>query len=182
MSTLKKIYSFLFQDIQGGILIELLRYRFFLSFPYVKIDIGVEIWDKKNKKIWRWTRIRKWAVIQDWILYIGENSNIWPYSIIFPWHKTIIGDNVLIGPGVWIFWWSHNFKSKKIKIALQWDSSQWIIIQDDVRIWNWAIILDWVNIKKGSVIGAWSVVTKNTIEYWVYVWNPAKLIYFREDT
>jgi|GEM_PF-2188657 len=51
MSTLKKIYSFLFQDIQGGILIELLRYRFFLSFPYVKIDIGVEIWDKKNKKI-----------------------------------------------------------------------------------------------------------------------------------
>lgn len=162
-----------------NIFIHILRYRNFLRFPYVKIDFWTEIWDKKNKKIWKNTWIRKWVIIQDWELEIWYNTNIWPYTCIFPWLKTKIGNNVLVGPHVWIYWWNHNYKDKYNMILDQWDSSKWITIEDDVWIWANAVILDWVIVKKWSIIWAWAIITKDTQEYSISVGNPWKILWYR---
>ncbi len=165
---------------QGNIFIHLLRYRYFLTFPLVKVDFWVEIWEKKKKIIWKRSWIRKWAILQDWNLTIWTDTNIWPYSCIFPWVWITIWNSVLMGPHVWIYGWTHNFKDKYNLIISQWDSSRWIIIQDDVWIWANAVITDWVVIKKWSIIGAWAIVTKDTEEYSISVWNPAKIIWYRK--
>lgn len=51
-----------------------------------------------------------------------------------------------------------------------------IVIEDDVWIGAGAKILDGVTLRKGSVIGAGAVVTKNTDAYCVYAGVPAKVI------
>jgi len=171
----------LFSDTHWNLVTRLTRLlRGALLFPWSYIDGHVEIWDKKNKKIWKWTWIRKWVVIQDGILKVWKNTNIWPYSTIFPWKKIVIWNNVLIWPHVWIYWWSYDFKSKESIIKQQWTSSRWIIIEDDVWIGSHSVITDWVTIKKGSVVWSWSIVTKDTQPYSISVWSPAKNIWYRK--
>ena len=51
-----------------------------------------------------------------------------------------------------------------------------LYIEDDVFIGAKAIILPGLKIKNGSVIGAGSVLTKDTEPYGIYGGNPAKFI------
>jgi acetyltransferase-like isoleucine patch superfamily enzyme len=53
------------------------------------------------------------------------------------------------------------------------------VIEDDVWIGSNAIILHGVTIKRGSVIGAGSVVTKSTEPYSISVGNPARILRYR---
>jgi acetyltransferase-like isoleucine patch superfamily enzyme len=68
-----------------------------------------------------------------------------------------------------------------------WDSERGdkykIIIEDDVWIGHGSIILSPVIIKKGSIIGAGSIVTKDVSPYSIVGGNPAKVIKqrFTED-
>jgi len=165
---------------QGNIITHLLRYRYIMSYPLVKIDFWVEIWDKRNKKIGKWSWIRKWVVIQNGNLKIGNDTHVWPYSCIFPGTGIKIGSNVLIGPHVGIYAGTHNYKDRDILISEQGDYSKGIIIHDDVWIWAGAIILDGITIRKGSVIWAWAIVTRSTEEYSISVWNPAKIVWYRQ--
>ena len=55
-----------------------------------------------------------------------------------------------------------------------------IYLDENVWIGGGATVLDGIIIKKGCVIGAGSVVTKNTEEYGIYVGNPARKIGNRE--
>lgn len=55
------------------------------------------------------------------------------------------------------------------------------IVGHDVWIGANSLILSGVNIATGSVIGAGSVVTKNTKEFGIYAGVPARLIRFRFD-
>lgn len=169
----KKIMNLVLKYKQGNILKRIFRYRYFLYYPNVRIDSWVEIWDKKKLSIWKKSWIRKWVIIQDWELNIWNNVGIWPYTCIYPWIHTNIWNNV------GIFWWNHKFKSSKEIFKKQWYDSKWIKIEDDVWIWANSVILDGVIIKKWSIIGAGSIVTKNTKEYSILVWNPAKIIWYR---
>ena len=89
--------------------------------------------------------------------------------------EIITGDNVLIGPNCVLRASDHKFRKDQI-IRNQGHVSGKIIIEDDVWLGANVIILKDVIIKKGSIIGAGSVVTKSTEEYSINAGVPAKKI------
>jgi acetyltransferase-like isoleucine patch superfamily enzyme len=89
--------------------------------------------------------------------------------------KINIGNNVLIGPNSVLRASDHNFKRDEL-IYNQGHTSGKIIIEDDVWIGANVVILKDVIIRKGSVIGAGSIVTKSTEEYSINVGIPSKKI------
>ena len=90
--------------------------------------------------------------------------------------QIIIGNNVSIAPRCILQTQNHKYIDKNILINKQGDESSNIIIQDDVWLGSNVIVLPGVTIAKGCVIGAGSVVTKDTEPYGVYVGVPAKKI------
>jgi len=56
-----------------------------------------------------------------------------------------------------------------------------VIINDDCWVGNNVVVLSGVEIGKGCVIGAGSIVTKSLPPYSICVGNPAKVINFRFD-
>lgn len=103
---------------------------------------------------------------------VGINTRCW----ISGTGEIEIGNNVLIGPHVIIHSANHNFSKKDIPILLQGHSLGKIVIEDDVWIGANATVLAGVTIKKGCVIAAGAVLSKDTIEYGIYGGVPAKLI------
>lgn len=87
-----------------------------------------------------------------------------------------IGNNVSIAHGVTIMASTHNYLSTKIPIKAQGGEDKLTTICDDVWIGAKATILAGVTIRKGCVIGANAVVTKDTPEYSVCVGIPATMI------
>lgn len=91
-----------------------------------------------------------------------------------------IGCDCSISYNVHIRTQSHNYLCKASTIRSQGLFEKDIVINDDCWIGYGAQILPGVTIAKGCVIGAGAVVTKDTIEYGVYVGVPAKLLKYRE--
>jgi acetyltransferase-like isoleucine patch superfamily enzyme len=115
--------------------------------------------------------------------YVGEGSRIWSAK------KITIGNRVLISHNVNI----HDTDGHPIdckerhKHFLQISTSghpqkdinipaKSISIEDDVWIGFNSTILKGVNIGKGAIVGASSVVTKDVMPYTVVVGNPAKFV------
>lgn len=106
---------------------------------------------------------------------IGNNSGIGINARISG--PLEIGENVMMGPDVMIYTSNHNFDSVDIPMIKQGNGQKEnVIIEDDVWIGARVIILKGVHIKKGAIIGAGSVVTKDVGEYEIVGGNPAKLI------
>ena len=100
---------------------------------------------------------------------IGDNTRIQSHSFIC--EGVTIGDNCFIGHGTMFI--NDTFKKGKIeKNRKKFLSTK---IENNVLIGTSSTIFP-VRIKKGSVIGAGSVVTKNLTKKGVYFGNPAKLI------
>ena len=114
-------------------------------------------------------------------IFIDEGSEINNYSIINGTGGVTIGKNVLIGPNVQIISYQHNYNIKFENIKFQGLKKDKIIIGDDVWIGAGSVILAGIKIAKGCVIGAGSVVTKDTKEYGVYVGVPAKFLKYRGE-
>lgn len=119
-------------------------------------------------------------------LLIGKNSFISGAKFSIS-SKVEIKDNVQIAFGTVFF--DHNSHSLNYKFRRQdlpnrlksfkdWSDvkSDNIVIEDDVWIGTNSIILKGVNLGKGSVIAAGSVVTKSTKPFHIYGGNPAKII------
>jgi len=107
---------------------------------------------------------------------IGDNTEINNFTKLDARGEIIIGNNVLIGPRVDIITYMHKYQDRDKLIKEQGDVVKDIIIEDDVWIGAGSIILAGVKIRKGAVIGAGSVVTKDVDEYSVVVGVPAKKI------
>lgn len=106
---------------------------------------------------------------------LGNHSGIGRMSEITNGVK--IGENVMIGPDVYMCTDNHNFESTEIPMRLQgFRPRKEIIIGDDVWIGAKVIILPGVSIGTGCVIGAGSVVTKSIPPWTVAAGNPAKVI------
>jgi maltose O-acetyltransferase len=111
---------------------------------------------------------------------IGDNSGIGTNCRIFG--PISIGRDVIMAPDVVILTKNHKYDRLDIPMCLQGDTEiKPVIIKDDVWIGIRSIILPGVEISKGVIIGAGSVVTKNIPEYAIVGGSPAKIIKFRYD-
>lgn len=107
---------------------------------------------------------------------MGNNCSLNPYSVLYGSGVLTIGNGVRIAASSTIVAANHIFSDRNRFIYKQGLDKQGINIEDDVWIASGVRVLDGVTIKRGCVIGANSVVTKNTEEYGIYVGVPAKLI------
>lgn len=91
-----------------------------------------------------------------------------------------MGDYVLIGSNVTISSGVHPIEGRMPPVFARPTIPKPIYIEDDVWIAAGAVILPGVRLRKGTVIGANSVVNKDTDEYGVYVGAPARKIRTRD--
>lgn len=115
-------------------------------------------------------------------IYFGDNIQINDYVHIAAGENVSIGNNVLIASKVFISDLNHGqYDLKHSDSPLSTPNSRKlstkpVIVEDNVWIGESACILAGVNIGKGSIIGALSVVTKDIPPYSIAVGSPAKVI------
>lgn len=90
-----------------------------------------------------------------------------------------IGKNCLISYGVHLRTDTHCYKDKNQLIRKQGHHEADIVIEDDVWLGYGAQVLPGVTIKRGAVIGAGAVVTKDVREFAIVAGVPAKEIKHR---
>lgn len=101
-------------------------------------------------------------------VFIGANAVMQSNS-----GEIIIGNHIAFGPGVHIFGGAHDFSTVGVYMKNNCvKNTGKIIIEDDCWIGSNVMILPKVNIGKGSVIGAGSIVTKDVPPYSIYVGTP----------
>jgi len=151
-----------------------LRDIYLVKFKWKKYTIGKNFHSGRNVVLWAKEKI----IIGD-NCYIGRNSQIES--------NVQLGNNVLIANNVaFVGKYDHHFQEigKPIRLSSQirdkdynWKGlNELIIVEDDVWIGYGSIIMSGVRIKKGSIIAAGSIVTKDIEEYSIYGGNPAKKI------
>jgi len=108
-------------------------------------------------------------------LRIGNNSGL-GVNCVVP-SDTVIGQNVMMGPNVYILSANHQFSRVDIPMCKQGHSAAMqTIIEDDIWIGRQVILTPGRKIKVGSIVAAGSVLTKDFPEYSIVGGNPAKLI------
>lgn len=115
-------------------------------------------------------------------IILGNHVSIGPNAHLDGAGGITIGNGVIMAPNVTIYSRSHNF-SENLQ-ALPFDQVMHcaeVKIGDYVWIGSHVIILPGVEIGKGCVIGAGSVVSKNIPDYGVAVGNPAKVVKYRDS-
>lgn len=110
------------------------------------------------------------------VIQIGADCSVNPYSVIYGDGGLTIGNGVRIAAHTVIIPANHIFLDPDRYIFEQGESRLGITIGDDVWLGAGVRVLDGVDIKKGTVIGAGAVVTKSTEAFGVYVGVPAKKI------
>ena len=106
-------------------------------------------------------------------LTIGENTQINRNCFINAGGGVDIGKNVLIGPHVIIYSQNHNYGDSKICISDQGYTKAKVVIEDDVWLCARSTILPGLRVRKGTVVAAGAVVTKDTEPYSVVAGIPA---------
>ncbi|MEM4230901.1 MAG: acyltransferase [Candidatus Pacearchaeota archaeon] len=116
------------------------------------IHMGAVFYDPKNIKI-------------------GKDSIIGEGTVLDGRDKLIIGDHVDIASEVMIYNAEHDIQSNDFRAI-----TAPVIIEDFVFVGPRAIILPGVKIKKGAVVGAGAVVTKDVEEFTIVGGVPAREI------
>lgn len=110
-------------------------------------------------------------------IYVGDNTYVNGGMMHASSHACIrIGANCLVSYGVHLRTDTHYYQDKDCLIRKQGHYEADIVIEDDVWIGYGAQILPGITVKKGAVIGAGAVVTKDIPEYCVVAGIPAKII------
>jgi maltose O-acetyltransferase len=88
-----------------------------------------------------------------------------------------IGNFVMIAPNVAIISSTHNFERTDIPMAFQGvTTSKKVIIEDDVWLGRNVVVMPGVRIRKGSIVAAGAVVTRDVPEFKIVGGVPAKII------
>ena len=157
--------------------------------PYSKISklASIEVSSRGTDTI-----VGELSVIDDFVkikhvggkgsIRIGKKSYINSGTVLYSGNGIDIGNNVLIGPNCSITPVNHEFKEKSIPIYKQGfkKSKGGIIIEDDVWIGANVVILDGAIIRKGSIVGANSLVNSEIEEYSINYGIPCKMAKYRE--
>ncbi|HZD11580.1 MAG TPA: acyltransferase [Candidatus Binatia bacterium] len=111
-------------------------------------------------------------------VYVGKNSHINHLCCVWAGEnsKIVLGDNVLMGPGVGIFSTNHGLVMGK-PMTFQERTEESIIIGDDVWLGAHCVITAGTHIADGVVVAAGAVVTHSVTEEGAIVGGiPAKRI------
>jgi maltose O-acetyltransferase len=168
----------LLRDEVEQILLWLFKYApgslgFLLRYPIYKLlfkQLGGIPWIQANVTIWRTDRLVIGA-------HFGVNSGTYINAI----GGIEIGDYVLIGSNVTISSGRHPIEGEFPPVFARPTIPEKIIIEDDVWIAANAVILPGVRLAKGTVVGANSVVVRDTEPYSVVAGVPAKLLRYRRS-
>ncbi len=106
-----------------------------------------------------------------WNIQIGEDSILGEGIVLDGRDKLIIGNHVDIASEVMIYNCEHDVQNEDFRAI-----SGPVVIEDYVFIGPRAIILPGVTLKKGAVVGAGAVVTKDVEENSIVGGVPAKVI------
>lgn len=109
-------------------------------------------------------------------LAIGDRSSVAAGGFIGCSGTIVIGNDVMIGPGVRLFSENHVFSDVTRTIKSQGVERGELTIADDCWIGSGVTILPGVTVGRGSVIAAGSVVTKDVPEFSISAGVPAKVI------
>jgi acetyltransferase-like isoleucine patch superfamily enzyme len=114
-------------------------------------------------------------------IFLGKNSHINQYCCIWASKnsKIVLGDNLLMGPGVKIFSSNHSTKIG-IPMNTQPYREKDIIIGNDVWLGANAVVVAGVTIGDGAIVAAGSVVTKDVPKNTIVGGIPVKPIKIRE--
>ncbi|QXP56890.1 acyltransferase [Cellulophaga sp. HaHa_2_95] len=161
-------------------LIRNLRFYYLMKIKWKKYSIGENFYAGMRVQLWA-----KNSLIIGKNFYIGRDSQIEA--------DCTIGDNVIFGNKVAIVGkYDHHYQQLGVPIRMasriRDESYNWkglsskTIIEDDVWVGYGAIIMSGVTIRKGSIIAAGAVVTKDTEAYSISGGNPARKITSRFTT
>lgn len=116
----------------------------------------------------------------DYMIELGDGTNIGRRCTISAANKIVVGKNVLLGPNVLISDYNHEYKNIEIPIINQGITSydNCISIGDNSWIGTNSAIIGNVKIGKNSVVAANSVVKCDVPDYCVVAGSPAKVIKF----
>ena len=112
---------------------------------------------------------------------IGNDCGFGDYCFFGAAGGIEIGDSVIMGQNVRFHSENHNYSKTDIPIRLQGVTNKGIKVEEDCWIGAGVVFLDGVNIGKGSVIGANTIVNKDIPSYSIAVGNPVKIIKNRMD-
>jgi galactoside O-acetyltransferase len=147
---------------------------------HVSWGFGTELRGWKNIQIGNKFSCGRFCSIysSDGLVKIGNNVSISSSVIINAdfGRIIVISDNCLIGPNVVIRSSSHNYKDKNMLIKNQGHTPGEVILHEDVWIGANSTILPGVELSRGVVVAAGSVVTKSFPEYVLIAGAPAKII------
>lgn len=156
-------------------------YWVFHSIPgtvgFVLRDITAQfLFKKKTGFVYIQPRV---TLVQTNKICIGKNVGINSGVYINGKGGIEIGDYVLIGSNVTISSGKHEIEGRKPEIFQRQTTPMKIVLEDDVWIGAGAVILPGVRLRRGTVVGANAVVTKDTDEYAVMMGAPARCIRYR---
>ncbi len=109
-----------------------------------------------------------------WNISIGENVFVNHGLVALDVAPIVIGDDVLIGPGVQLLTPTHPVDP--LLRRAKWEAAAPITIDENAWLGGGAIVLAGVTIGRDSVIGAGAVVTRDVAPGVVVAGNPARVI------
>lgn len=125
----------------------------------------------KNVRIWEMA----W-IMEPQNISLGDDVRIHPMTYLDGAGEIEVGSNVGIGPGVRIFSLNHRYKDATRPYWEQGYELAKVVIEDDCWIGANAVILAGIHVRKGTVVAAGAVVTKDTEPYSVVAGVPARPI------
>lgn len=119
-------------------------------------------------------------------IHVGDDVSLGLRPVMIAARSEIrVGDHVMFGPGVTVIGGGHNttvvggfMKATEEKTG---NEDLGVVIADDVWVGAQATILRGVNVGRGAIVGAGSVVTKSVPPYAIVGGNPAGVLRFRWD-
>ncbi|MFB4351386.1 acyltransferase [Microbacterium sp. CR_7] len=114
-------------------------------------------------------------------LRVGDRSSFATGCFIGCSGSIVIGDDVMLGPGVRVYSENHVFADPEAPIKSQGVERGEVVIGDDCWIGSGVTITSGVTIGRGVVIGSGSVVTRDIPDFSIAAGSPAKVIRSRKN-
>src|SRR5436309_2697279 len=107
---------------------------------------------------------------------IGRRCSLNVGSVVFSHGRTVIGDDVQVGPGAVITTGNHLYGDPSLPVRLQGGEISDVEIEAGAWIGAQAVILPGVRVGTGAVVGAGAVVTEDVPPYSLVVGVPARVV------